>query len=75
MSRDPVTGIILAAGRSRRLGRPKQLLPFGETTLLGRVVENALAGPLEQVVLVLGPGMEEIARALARPGLRIVQTP
>lgn len=75
MSRDPVTGIILAAGRSRRLGRPKQLLPFGETTLLGRVVENALAGPLEQVVLVLGPGMTEIARALARPGLQIVQTP
>jgi CTP:molybdopterin cytidylyltransferase MocA len=30
-----VTGVVLAAGISRRLGTPKQLLPFGDTTLHG----------------------------------------
>jgi len=75
MNDAPVTGIILAAGRSRRLGRPKQLLPFGETTLLGQVVLSALAAPLNRVVLVLGPGMGAIGAGLARPGLTVVYTP
>ena len=51
---DRVVGIVLGAGSSRRLGRPKQTLRFGETTLLGRVVENAEASSLEDVVVVLG---------------------
>ena len=36
-----VAGLVLAAGGSRRLGRPKQLLPFGESTLLGHTVATA----------------------------------
>ncbi len=33
-----VTGLVLGAGGSKRLGRPKQLLPYGDGTLLGHVV-------------------------------------
>ena len=36
-----VTGLVLGAGGSRRLGRPKQLLAYGETTLLGHVLNIA----------------------------------
>jgi molybdenum cofactor cytidylyltransferase len=59
-----VVGIVLGAGSSRRLGRPKQTLPFGETTLLGRVVENAEASSLEDIVVVLaGAAADALPRA------------
>ena len=36
---DPfVTGLVLGAGGSKRLGSPKQLLPYGDAALLGHVV-------------------------------------
>ena len=36
-----MVGILLGAGASKRLGRPKQTLPFGDTTLLGHVLRDA----------------------------------
>lgn len=61
-----LVGIVLGAGASRRLGRPKQTLPFGDTTLLGWVVRAVEASALDRVVLVLGGAAEE-ALAGARP--------
>ena len=49
-----VVGIVLAAGSSRRLGRPKQLLAFGDGTLLAHVVADVEASALDRVVVVLG---------------------
>lgn len=50
---------------SRRLGQNKLLLPWAETTVLGRVLSNALAASrLEKVILVLGYQAEEICRRL-----------
>ncbi len=49
-----VVGVVLGAGRSSRFGTPKQLLPFGDTTMLGQVVRNANASDLDRVILVLG---------------------
>lgn len=57
----PVVGIVLGAGASRRLGRPKQTLPFGEHTLLGRVVADVCESALDRVVVVLG-GAADAAR-------------
>ncbi|MEZ6035942.1 MAG: molybdenum cofactor guanylyltransferase [Planctomycetota bacterium] len=44
-------GLILTGGRSRRMGRPKEWLPFGDTTLLGRVATmlRGCAGPVAVV--------------------------
>lgn len=55
-----VVGVVLGAGRSSRFGTPKQLLPFEDTTLLGRAVRNANASNLDRVVVVLGRASERV---------------
>lgn len=59
-----LVGIVLGAGSSRRLGRPKQTLPLGDTTLLGWVVQAAEASQLERVVVVLGGAGDDVAAGL-----------
>jgi molybdenum cofactor cytidylyltransferase len=49
-----VCGLVLAAGGSRRLGRPKQVLEFQGTTLLGHVVGVAERSGFDQVVVAIG---------------------
>ena len=48
---------ILVGGRSRRMGQPKAGMPFGDTTLLGRV-EGAASRAFESVIAVQRPGGE-----------------
>ena len=60
LSEATIVGVILGAGKSSRFGTPKQLLPFGNTTLLGQAVRNANASALDRVVVVLGRASEEL---------------
>src|SRR3712207_2034262 len=55
-----IVGVVLGAGRSSRFGTPKQLLPFGDTTMLGQAVRNANASVLDWVVVVLGRASEDL---------------
>jgi molybdenum cofactor cytidylyltransferase len=55
-----VTGLVLGAGGSRRLGRPKQLLPYGDGTLLGHVVAVARSSPFDQLVVALGGAAHDV---------------
>lgn len=59
-----MVGILLGAGGSKRLGRPKQTLPFGDTTLLGHVLRDAEDSSLERLVLVLGGAAGDALAAL-----------
>jgi molybdenum cofactor cytidylyltransferase len=52
--------LVLAAGSSRRLGRPKQLEPWGETNLLSQVVSRTAEFPVDEIWVVLGSDMEQI---------------
>lgn len=54
-----VAGIVLGAGGSRRLGRPKQALPLGDTTLLGWVMRDVEASSLDRVILVVGGAADD----------------
>ncbi len=51
-----VAAIILAAGRSKRMGAFKPLLPFGPKTVIETCIENMRSGGVETVVVVLGQG-------------------
>ena len=70
-----VDGIILAAGRSSRLGRPKQLLPLAGRPLLAHTLTNAVASQLDEVILVLGHDAATIAAAVGDQGQRTVINP
>lgn len=67
-----VSGLVLAAGGSSRLGQPKQLLPFGGSTLLGHVLDTARGCPFDQLVCVLGPSEEEIRARVDLRGAEVV---
>ena len=67
-----VSGVILAAGASRRLGRPKQMLDLGDEPLLRHTVRHALAAALHEVILVLGSHADEIAEAVGDLGQRTI---
>ncbi len=59
-----VFALILAAGESRRLGYPKQLLDLGGKALVAHVAEQAIASPVDGVVVVIGSHASEIELAL-----------
>ncbi len=72
-----VAGVLLAAGASTRMGKTKQLLPFGEKTLIERVLVEALNSELDKVVLVLGYQAVEIKKIInpvsPQPKLSIIE--
>jgi molybdenum cofactor cytidylyltransferase len=69
----PVTGLVLAAGGSSRLGQPKQLLRLGPATLLDRVLGVARDCPFDQLLCVLGGSSEDVRAAVNLDGVEVVE--
>jgi molybdenum cofactor cytidylyltransferase len=67
--------MILAAGASRRMGRPKPLLEWEGRPLVVRAAEAALAAPVWPVVVVLGSQAAMIRPAVARLPLLVAENP
>jgi molybdenum cofactor cytidylyltransferase len=72
--------IILAAGESRRMGQPKQLLPFGDKTMLECVIDAFKTPRVDEIRVVLGYQADEIAAKIGSQAgtpvpLRIVKNP
>jgi len=70
--RASVTGLVLAAGGSKRLGQPKQLLPYGGATLLGHVLDVARACAFDQLVCVIGGGAGDLRDRVDLTGADVV---
>ena len=71
-----ISGLILAAGTSRRMGQPKQLLPFRGTILLDWVMAQAeSASALDEVIVVLGRAADAIQPRLRSTRARVIVNP
>ncbi len=70
-----VTGLVLAAGGSKRLGRPKQLLPYGRRTVLDQTLSVARRCPFDQLVCVIGGGGPEVRGVVALDGFEVAENP
>jgi molybdenum cofactor cytidylyltransferase len=68
-----VAGLVLAAGGSKRLRQPKQLLRFGSSTLLGHVLDTARACRFDQTLCVLGGGARGIRAAVDFSRVEVVE--
>jgi molybdenum cofactor cytidylyltransferase len=67
-----VAGVVLAAGRSARLGTPKQLLPYGDTTVLGATVAVARSCGFDQLIVTLGHGADAVRAQVPLDGVEVV---
>ena len=73
---DPfVAGLVLAAGGSRRLGRPKQLLPYGGATLLDHTVATARECEFDQLLVAVGGEWEKVRERVDLSGAEVVVNP
>ncbi len=67
--------IILAAGRSARLGSPKQLLPYADKNLLQHSIDVAVESSMKPIIVVLGSEIEEIERKIDNSEVIIAKNP
>lgn len=68
-----ITAVILAAGGSSRLGKPKQLISYKGEKLITRTIMNAVEAGVDKVIVVLGSNAEAIRREVpADPDVRVV---
>ncbi len=66
MSDAPIVHVLLAAGASRRMGRPKGLLAFGEGTLIEHRLAASLASRVDETLVVLGHDADRLAPIVER---------
>ena len=59
-----IGAVVLAAGLSRRMGRPKMVLPWGAGTVIGRVVAVLDAAGVDEIVVVTGGARQQVEAAL-----------
>lgn len=70
-----IAAVVLAAGASRRLGQPKQLLPYEGSTLIDVVVSRVCAAGCTRVGVVIGAHADEVVRAIASRPVELIENP
>ena len=70
-----IAALILAAGESKRMGQPKMLLPWRETTVLGQVIHIFKAAAIEHVVVVTGSAKDAVEHIAHASGASTVFNP
>ena len=70
-----IAALVLAAGGSSRLGAPKQLLQWGDTTLLGHVLDTLRGLPFDELFVVIGANGDEILDKVDLSGTSVIENP
>lgn len=60
-----ISAIILAAGQSKRMGKPKMILPWGKTTVLGKVIETLHQAGIDDILVITGGAKVEVENIAA----------
>jgi molybdenum cofactor cytidylyltransferase len=70
-----ISAILLAAGQSKRMGQLKQGLPFGDSTVLERSIDNLAHSRVDEVIVVLGYRAEGLRERVASRRVKIAINP
>jgi molybdenum cofactor cytidylyltransferase len=70
-----LSAILLAAGESKRMGKPKQLMPLGSSTVVEQAIDNLLNSTVDEIIVVLGYRAEEITKTIAAKPVKIIVNP
>jgi molybdenum cofactor cytidylyltransferase len=70
-----IAAVILAAGQSRRMGQPKMVLPWGNTSVIGKVVTTILQAGVDELIVVTGGSRQLVEAALKGLPARAVFNP
>ncbi|MBI4298305.1 MAG: nucleotidyltransferase family protein [Chloroflexi bacterium] len=70
-----ITAILIAAGESTRMGRPKPLLPWQGKTLLEYQIASLLDCDVQEIVVVLGHEASQVVPYVRGPGIKSVINP
>lgn len=70
-----IWAVVLAAGESKRMGKPKMLLPFGESTILETVIRSLLDANFPNVLVVLGAESTRLSELLCNYPVQTVYNP
>jgi len=70
-----ISAILLAAGESNRMGQPKQLMPFGQSTIVEGAIDNLLNSAVSETIVVLGYKDEELRKTIPGKPIKIAINP
>lgn len=70
-----ISAILLAAGQSKRMGELKQLMPFGQSTIVEQAVDNLLGSAVNEVIVVVGYKAEDVIKAIAAKPIKLAINP
>lgn len=72
---DQITAILLAAGGSKRLGQPKQLIPYKNELLINYIIDQIRLGGITDIRIVLGSHFSEIKEHIKDKRVEVVHNP
>jgi len=70
-----ISAILLAAGQSKRMGEPKQLMPFRQSTIVEQAIDNLLGSAVNEVIVVVGYRAEDVIKAIAAKPIKLAVNP
>ena len=70
-----ICAVVLAAGRSERMGTQKLLLPLGGKPVVVRIVDELLGSRVERILVVVGRDSEQLCEALNGRAVQFIENP
>lgn len=70
-----ISAVVLAAGKSKRMGQAKLFLPWGNTTVIGKVIDELVKAGVDHLYVVVGSNKEELPALLSGYSIEYIFNP